>query len=70
MGRIKSALIKRTARGMLKENNQFSESFEKDKKLIGNTMPSKSLRNKIAGYVARIKRMEQVKTSNAKTEMN
>jgi ribosomal protein S17E len=70
MGRIKGALIKRTARGMLKEDNSFSESFEKDKKLIGNTMPSKSLRNKIAGYIARLKQQEKVNKSNPKIETN
>ena len=70
MGRIKGALIKRTARGMLKEENSFNESFEKDKKLIGNTMPSKSLRNKIAGYIARLKQQEKVSKSNIKIETN
>ncbi len=64
MGRIKGALIKRTARSMLKEENKFDTTFEKNKKLIGNTMPSKSLRNKIAGYIARIKCTEAKKARN------
>ncbi len=59
MGRIKSTLIKRTARAMLKEENKFEEGFETNKKLIGNSMPSKRLRNGIAGYVTRLKRNEQ-----------
>jgi ribosomal protein S17E len=58
MGRIKSTLVKRTARNMLKEQNNFSESFETDKKLLVGTMPSKRIRNKIAGYVARLKKRE------------
>lgn len=59
MGRIKSALIKRTSRSLLKEENVFNEDFEKNKKLLANTMPSKRLRNKIAGYIARLKRQEK-----------
>jgi ribosomal protein S17E len=55
MGRIKSALIKRTAKGLLKEENSFDNTFETNKKILGSSMPSKSLRNKIAGYIARIK---------------
>jgi ribosomal protein S17E len=61
MGRIKSALIKRTARNLLKEENKFNEDFDNNKKKLGNLMPSKSLRNKIAGYVSRIKKDEQKK---------
>lgn len=56
MGRIKSMLIKRTSKNLLKEENVFSQDFEKNKKVLGNTMPSKRLRNKIAGYVSRLKR--------------
>ena len=59
MGRIKSLLIKRTARNLLKEENVFSEDFEKNKRILGNSMPSKSLRNKIAGYIARLKKKEK-----------
>lgn len=56
MGRIKSALIKRTAKNLLKEDNVFSESFDKNKKLLGNTMPSKRIRNKIAGQITRLEK--------------
>lgn len=59
MGRIKSALIKRTARNLLKEENKFSENFDKNKKLLADTMPSKRIRNKIAGYIARLKKKEK-----------
>jgi ribosomal protein S17E len=68
MGRIKGALIKRTARSMLKEENNFNDNFNKNKKLIGNTMPSKSLRNKIAGYIARINADEKKRTVSSKIE--
>jgi ribosomal protein S17E len=59
MGRIKSTLVKRTANNLLKEDNQFSEDFEKNKKLLGRTMPSKKVRNKIAGYISRLKKQEK-----------
>ena len=59
MGRIKSTLVKRTARNLLKEDNVFSEDFEKNKKVLGNTMPSKRLKNKIAGYISRLKKREK-----------
>lgn len=59
MGRIKSALVKRTARNLLKEENVFSEDFTKNKKILANTMPSKRLRNKIAGYISRLKKQEK-----------
>lgn len=59
MGRIKSALVKRTARNLLKEENTFDGNFNKNKKLLADTMPSKRLRNKIAGYIARLKKQKQ-----------
>jgi len=60
MGRIKSTLVKRTAKQLLKEENKFSSNFEENKKIIGKTMPSKSIRNKIAGYIARLKKQESL----------
>lgn len=61
MGRIKSALIKRTAKNLLKEENNFDHTFENNKKKLGSTMPSKRLRNRIAGYVTRLKVTEKEK---------
>jgi len=59
MGRIKSALVKRTANNLLKEENSFSENFDTNKKILGDTMPSKKVRNKIAGYISRLKKREK-----------
>ena len=57
MGRIKSLMIKNTARELLsKEASLFSTSFEHNKKMLGSTMPSKPIRNKIAGYITRLER--------------
>ena len=57
MGRIKSTLIKRTSRQLL-ENSQesFGKTFDENKKALGSILPSKKMRNKIAGYIARIKK--------------
>lgn len=58
MGRIKSALVKRTAKKMLREDNAFTPSFEDDKKILASSMPSKKVRNKIAGYLARLRKVQ------------
>ena len=64
MGRIKSTLIKRTSRQLIKNSNEsFGKTFEENKKTLGSILPSKKMRNKIAGYIARINR-------NTKTIIN
>tara|TARA_Y100000310_G_scaffold338341_1_gene427709 strand:- start:1768 stop:1950 length:183 start_codon:yes stop_codon:yes gene_type:complete len=59
MGRIKSTLIKRTAKGLLKGENVFNEDFENNKKVLGKDLPSKRIRNKIAGYISRLKKQSR-----------
>jgi ribosomal protein S17E len=55
MGRIKTTMVKRATRELLqRDDHQFKESFEENKKLLSTTMPSKKVRNKIAGYLARL----------------
>ncbi len=54
MGRIKSTMIKKTARLLLKEENHFTSNFENNKLVLGDTMPSKKMRNKIVGYISRL----------------
>ena len=49
MGRIKSVLVKRTGRNLMKEENVFTDKFDDNKKILGKSMPSKRIRNKIAG---------------------
>ncbi len=61
MGKIKTKLIKRTAKKLVEKGVKFSEYFERNKKIIGNTMPSKKIRNQIAGYLARLKKAENKK---------
>ena len=57
MGRVKPMLIKRTARKLVEMSDEsFGKTFGENKKALGNILPSKQMRNKIAGYIARIKR--------------
>ncbi|MDO8517589.1 MAG: 30S ribosomal protein S17e [Nanoarchaeota archaeon] len=58
MGKIKGKLIKRVANTLIKTEIKFTGSFEDNKKILGSTMPSKKLRNQIAGYLGRLKKME------------
>ena len=59
MGKIKTRLVKRTGE-TLAENKEinFTGKFEDNKKILGKTMPSKKLRNQIAGYIAHMKTQE------------
>ncbi len=59
MGRIKSLMVKRAAKQLLKENvGEFTTEFEKNKKILKDTMPSKQIRNKIAGYITRLMKVK------------
>ncbi|MAH03541.1 30S ribosomal protein S17e [Candidatus Pacearchaeota archaeon] len=60
MGKIKSKLTRRTANTLIKKGIEFNESFEKNKKILGRNMPSKKLRNQIAGFLSRIKKQEEI----------
>jgi len=57
MGRIKSTLVKRTSRQLIEKSPEsFDKTFETNKKALDKTLSSKKMRNKIAGYIARIKK--------------
>jgi len=57
MGRIKPTLVKRTSRQLIESSTEsFGKTFEENKKALGSILPSKKMRNKIAGYIARLKR--------------
>lgn len=61
MGRIKSLMIKRATKQLLvAEKSRFGTEFESNKKALGNdNLPSKSTRNKIAGFLTRLNRTEK-----------
>ncbi|MFH1332350.1 MAG: 30S ribosomal protein S17e [archaeon] len=57
MGRIKTRLIKRTVNSLIaKYPEKFKDNFEENKKLVEDVaeIPSKKLRNVIAGYITRL----------------
>ena len=59
MGKIKSKMMRKTANILTKEDLNFNKDFEKNKAILGRTMPSKRLRNRIAGLISRMKRQEE-----------
>jgi len=66
MGKIKSRMVKRTAEKLMDEDIGLSEDFNRNKNIIGKQAPSKKLRNKIAGYISRLKRQEKEKQERNK----
>jgi small subunit ribosomal protein S17e len=57
MGRIKQTYLKRIAQKLLKDRAElFSTDFEHNKKQVqeNTDITSKSIRNKIAGYIAHV----------------
>lgn len=59
MGRIKTQLVKRVTHKILeKHREELTDDFEQNKKLVGKfaNIPSKKIRNTIAGYITRLKK--------------
>jgi small subunit ribosomal protein S17e len=62
MGRIKTKLVKRAGRELMKEHpTEFKKSFTDNKKLVDKfaDVKSKKIRNVIAGYVTRKSRTKK-----------
>ena len=60
MGKIKSKAIKKAAVSLINnEDIELADNFEDNKKILGNTMPSKKMRNQLAGYIAKLKKREK-----------
>jgi small subunit ribosomal protein S17e len=61
MGRIKTTFVKRRTKELLKlHGEKFTTDFEENKKITSQhaKVASKKLRNILAGYMTRLKRME------------
>lgn len=59
MGRIKSTAIKRAAKTLILKEDSFTDNFENNKDVLKKyTLPDKGTRNKIAGYIVRLKDAE------------
>jgi len=59
MGKIKTRLIKRTANRLMDNLEELGGDFNSNKKMLGKEMPSKKVRNQIAGYVSRVKKRQK-----------
>ncbi|HDQ59888.1 MAG TPA: 30S ribosomal protein S17e [Candidatus Woesearchaeota archaeon] len=62
MGRIRTTYIKRTSRKLLEQfGDRFSKEFNKNKKVMGELaeVPSKVIRNKMAGCVTFLKKKQE-----------
>ena len=59
MGKIKTKIIKRTARELIKRGVKFGDDFEENKTILGKTMPSKKIRNQIAGFIAKFEKQKK-----------
>ncbi len=64
MGRIKTALVKRVSNELINEHrDKFKDDFDDNKKIVEELadLPSKKLRNVIAGHITKlIKNKEEV----------
>ncbi|MDH5795177.1 MAG: 30S ribosomal protein S17e [Candidatus Bathyarchaeota archaeon] len=66
MGNVRSEKVKRIARELFRRDpSRFSADFGENKKLVDSlvSVPSKRLRNTIAGYVTRLAVLSQSETS-------
>ncbi|MCF0226125.1 MAG: 30S ribosomal protein S17e [Methanobrevibacter sp.] len=62
MGNIRTSFVKRLARELIETHpGTFTTNFDDNKKLVMeySTVSTKHLRNKIAGYVTRLVKLEQ-----------
>jgi small subunit ribosomal protein S17e len=61
MGRIKTTMIKNIGERLYKDHkDEFTTDFEKNKEIVKKyvDIPSKKLRNIVAGYITRLKRQD------------
>jgi small subunit ribosomal protein S17e len=71
LGKVRTEIVKRTARDMLQRYpDKFTTDFEVNKKVMSEVfeLDQKRLRNRVAGYTTRLKRVEAAKNALATTE--
>jgi len=68
MGKIKSKQVKRASNELMENGIEFYEDFEKNKNILGKEMPSKKMRNKMAGYLSRYMKQKKKEAENLKVE--
>ena len=71
MGRIRTKFIKRNAKEIMdKYGDRFTADFDKNKTILNQVIdvPSKKLRNKIAGYITKLKKDKKKAKKEARAE--
>ncbi len=61
MGTVKPTYIKKLAKQLLKEVQEFTEDFDVNKKIVEKytNIESKGVRNRVAGYITHKKKRER-----------
>lgn len=61
MGNIRTSFVKRVSKELIETHNDFTTDFETNKKLVSqySTVSTKHLRNKIAGYITRLIKLQE-----------
>jgi small subunit ribosomal protein S17e len=63
MGRVRQTYVKRLARDLVNaDEEKFSEDFDENKEALKDTeeFSSKRLRNRVAGYIVRVKQNKEL----------
>ena len=68
MGKIKQKMIKKSGKTLVEKGIEFTEDFKENKRILGDTMPSKKVRNQLAGYLVRLKKQEEKNRINIPTK--
>ena len=66
MGKIKSKQVKRASHELMGAGIEFDQDFEKNKKILGREMPSKKMRNKMAGYLTKFMKQKKKEATELK----
>ncbi len=62
MGNIRTTFVKRMSKELIETHSDFTTDFETNKILVSeySTVSTKHLRNKIAGYITRLMKLQEV----------
>lgn len=66
MGKIKSKIVKRCVKSMLKGKIAPKEKFEENKRILKGIFPTNKLRNQVAGYLTKVNQNEKKRLSKLK----
>jgi ribosomal protein S17E len=69
MGRIKSLIVRKAAADLFGSVDGFGEDFGHNKKLLIDTMPSKKVRNLVAGQLTRLAKQKRIKETQSSRDV-